>query len=82
MENDLNSRNRVFATRAILINFFFELLTLVIMASKLNKISNQYILFIPNAKYFGKSKSKENARSFKGFNIQLIYIKNERRITR
>lgn len=50
MENDLNSRNRVSATRAILINFFFELLiTLVIMASKLNKISNQYIFFIPNA---------------------------------
>lgn len=49
MENDLNSHNRVSATRTILINFFFELLTLVIMASKLNKISSQYILFIPNA---------------------------------
>lgn len=62
MENDLNSRNRVSATRAILINFFFELLTLVIMASKLNKISNQYILFISNANILENQNRKKMLR--------------------
>lgn len=66
MENDLNSRNRVSATRAILINFFFELLTLVIMTSKLNKISNQYILFIPNANILENQNRKKMLVRLKG----------------
>lgn len=67
MENDLNSRNRVSATRAILINFFFELLiTLVIMASKLNKISNQYILFISNANILENQNRKKMLVRLKG----------------
>lgn len=66
MENDVNSRNRVSATRAILINFFFELLTLVIMASKLNKISNQYILFISNANILENQNRKKMLVRLKG----------------
>lgn len=65
MENDLNSRNRV-STQAILINFFFELLTLVIMASKLNKISNQYILFISNANILENQNRKKMLVRLKG----------------